>query len=162
MKNIKSIIFCLSLFAVVASCDPVIAQSAMLPTIPAAATLSPAATATNSVSSNGVTAVYLYTKQTLPYRTAAFQILATRVSTAMNGKALIEGSVDGLNYFSLSASDSIHIADGVTYPGDRAIIINTTSTAYPNGGLHYPYYRLKLTQIAGDTATVKAWVNFRQ
>ncbi len=155
MKNILSIIL-LSLFISVAS-----AQTPMRATIPAAAggAVSGATTAT----SGGVTAVYLYASaKALPYRYATFQVVSTRVSTGQNGNAFLQGSVDGINYFALSTTDSIHISNAAVDPGDKVISIGPTSTAYPNNGVIYNYYRLKFVQIAGDTATVSAYSKFTQ
>jgi hypothetical protein len=136
------------------------AQVPMLATIPSSTGLGPSGAVT--ATSPGITPVYLYVQPKNMYRVASFGVKATRVSTGMNGSAFLQGSVDGINYFALSTTDSIHISNAATDAGDKAIVLTTSSTAYPSNGLPYPYYRLKFVQIAGDTATVQAWFYGRQ
>lgn len=151
MKKILSILFSLGCLL---SCDTVV-----LAQIPMHGG---SLTGANSVASNGVTAGYLYVKASGDYKQASFQVVSTRVSTAQNGKCLLEGSNDGSNWIALSTSDSIHISDGATNAGDRFIVLTSGGTAYPNNGVNNAFYRLKCTQIAGDTATVKGFANFEK
>jgi hypothetical protein len=160
MKKIKIVI--LSAIALLVFTTASQAQyKSLLGTIPATAGANPSGA--DSVASNGVTAAYLYTpKLTLNYKQVSFQVYARRVSSVMNGKVLLEGSNDGVNWTALSTTDSIHISNGATDVGDRFIVLTSSSTAYPDDGVNNLYYRAKCTQIAGDTAYVKVKMFGRQ
>jgi hypothetical protein len=160
MKKLKIIFFsllALTALAVVAEQGVVIGQA----TIPSAA-YEPVSGA-DSVLSGGVTAGNLFWRvPAMNHRTMVVQVYARRVSTAMNGKVVLYGSVDGINYTAMSSADSIHISNAATDTGDKMIIQSLSGTAYPNNGVPCKYYKAVFTQIAGDTCYGKIKVYFRQ
>ena len=157
MKN-KIITLILSLVVICLSAN---AQVAMQATIPSTAGGLPSgATTVNCV---GTTAVYTYVKPTLNYKQASFQANFTRTGTSTTGSCRLQYSVDGINYITTGGTDSIHITNAASGAGDALLVITSGSTAFPNGGLPAPYYRLKCqTYNAADSMTVKTYFYGRQ
>ena len=157
MKKIFAITILISLAFIAPSSAQWVKGKATIP-----ASVGAAPSGVDSALSAGVTAAYLYV---MPgdghYRNITFQAVSRRVSSAQNGKMLLEASNNGINYVAISTADSIHISDNATDGGDKFITLTSSSTAYPDEGTAYKYFRGKFTQIAGDTAYVKLFVYCR-
>ncbi len=97
----------------------------------------------------------------LNYKTATFQVVATRLSAAQGGTWKIYGSNDGSNYMQLFenvhpyvTNDTVTIADAATN--------STFTNIQPAEGLGFKYYKVTVTGASSDTMKVKAWFSGRQ
>ncbi len=109
----------------------------------------------DSIRCTGTVANYLYVKPTQAYKCASYQANITRISAAMGGSIILQGSNDGVNFLSASAAtgDTITVTDAATLSG----VIKTA----PATGVLFQYYRLKCVGASSDTMTVKGWFNGR-
>ncbi len=105
---------------------------------------------TTAASVGGTTANYDSLNLSLAYKCASFQCNVTRISTAMSGTVTLQASNDnGAHWFGTAAGDTVHIADAAS---QTAVI-----SIAPATGVLYKSYRLRVTQVAGDTVTIKSW-----
>lgn len=109
----------------------------------------------DSVRCISTTPNYLYIPLTQNYSAGSFQANVTRVSTAIGGSILLQGSNDGTNYFNASFNT-----------GDTATVANSTTQSLlirvrESDGFPYKYYRIKCTGASSDTMTVKAYFHGR-
>lgn len=97
----------------------------------------------------------------LNYKTATFQVVATRVSAAQGGTWLIYGSNDGTNYMQLTESTHPAVTND-TLTVANAATSSTFTGILPVEGISFKYYKITVTGASSDTMTVKAWFNGRQ
>ena len=102
--------------------------------------------AVDSITCVGTTSNYLYLSPTSGYKCAAFSSMVNRKSAAMGGTLTLQGSVDGVNYVTTNAADTIHVTNGSS---DAALLTIPAST-----GLCYRYYRFKCNGLTSDTMYV--------
>jgi len=105
---------------------------------------------TTAASVGGTTANYDSLNLSLAYKCASFQCNITRISAAMFGTVTLQASNDnGAHWFGTAAGDTVHIANAAS---QTAVI-----SIAPATGVLYKSYRLYVTQVAGDTVTIKSW-----
>ena len=75
-----------------------------------------------------------------------FQLNVVKISGTVAGTAFVQGSLDGVNYFTLPGTDTLTLTNG------------NNAKAWVAGKSNYLFYRIRTVGVGTQSAQLKAWV----